>query len=344
MIASYQLIYKNEKHCVDEKLNAEERLLYHQENSTTPMYSMIDLCHFMIKSPNYFLLSQMIEQLLIPEHIIPCQPNSELFKSALYILNRKKELTNFLRFAGVPLDTNEVERKVKAIIEIRKKGFFYHTEQSAIFSGFENNEIVEYMIELLNDAPDMNWHKDLIASKVNKEVVQKEVVKRLKFVAPMVKYIEAPIELHDYLMEWHELGSAYVERKYKLHNFDDNYFKDGDENFIIDILSHSDDRSSDLMIKRSDAYNIDKDKIAQEKKEREDILKREFLDVLPAKLQEWLDSMGVPEEHKDELVDEYSLTQRVMAPKVKPRKLMKVGRNDPCTCNSGKKYKKCCGI
>ncbi len=135
MIASYQLIYKNEKHCVDEKLNAEERLLYHQENSTTPMYSMIDLCHFMIKSPNYFLLSQMREQLLIPEHIIPCQPNSELFKSALYILNRKKELTNFLRFAGVPLDTNEVERKVKAIIEIRKKGFFYHTEQSAIFSG-----------------------------------------------------------------------------------------------------------------------------------------------------------------------------------------------------------------
>lgn len=21
----------------------------------------------------------------------------------------------------------------------------------------------------------------------------------------------------------------------------------------------------------------------------------------------------------------------------------KIGRNDPCTCNSGKKYKKCCG-
>lgn len=22
----------------------------------------------------------------------------------------------------------------------------------------------------------------------------------------------------------------------------------------------------------------------------------------------------------------------------------KIGRNDPCTCGSGKKYKKCCGI
>jgi hypothetical protein len=155
-----------------------------------------------------------------------------------------------------------------------------------IYSGFENSEIVEFMIEILSDPPGENWLKDSIALKVNNEVAQKEVVKRLKFVAPIVKYIEAPIELHDYLREWHELGSAYVERKYKLHNFDDNYFIDGDENFIIDILSHSDDRSTDLMIKRSDAYNIDKEKIAQEIKEREDILKREFLDVLPAKLQE----------------------------------------------------------
>lgn len=135
MIASYQVIYKNEKHCVDGKLNDKERLLYHQENSATPMNDMIDLCYFMIKSPGYPFLSQMKKQLLIPEHIIPCEPSSELCKSALYILNRKKELTNFLRFAGVPLDTNEVERRVKAIIEIRKKGFFYHTEESAIFSG-----------------------------------------------------------------------------------------------------------------------------------------------------------------------------------------------------------------
>ncbi len=28
---------------------------------------------------------------------------------------------------------------------------------------------------------------------------------------------------------------------------------------------------------------------------------------------------------------------------VRPRRVEKVGRNDPCTCGSGKKYKKCCG-
>lgn len=30
-------------------------------------------------------------------------------------------------------------------------------------------------------------------------------------------------------------------------------------------------------------------------------------------------------------------------PKGKPVKVTKIGRNDPCHCGSGKKYKKCCG-
>ena len=29
--------------------------------------------------------------------------------------------------------------------------------------------------------------------------------------------------------------------------------------------------------------------------------------------------------------------------KAKPKKAEKVGRNDPCPCGSGKKYKQCCG-
>ena len=32
-----------------------------------------------------------------------------------------------------------------------------------------------------------------------------------------------------------------------------------------------------------------------------------------------------------------------MNPKPKPRRVEKVGRNQPCPCGSGKKYKKCCG-
>lgn len=30
-------------------------------------------------------------------------------------------------------------------------------------------------------------------------------------------------------------------------------------------------------------------------------------------------------------------------PKEAPRQVVKVGRNEPCNCGSGKKYKKCCG-
>lgn len=30
-------------------------------------------------------------------------------------------------------------------------------------------------------------------------------------------------------------------------------------------------------------------------------------------------------------------------PKSAPRQVIKVGRNDPCSCGSGQKYKKCCG-
>jgi SEC-C motif-containing protein len=33
----------------------------------------------------------------------------------------------------------------------------------------------------------------------------------------------------------------------------------------------------------------------------------------------------------------------VINPKSAPRTAAKVGRNDPCPCGSGKKYKKCCG-
>ncbi len=29
--------------------------------------------------------------------------------------------------------------------------------------------------------------------------------------------------------------------------------------------------------------------------------------------------------------------------KSKPKKVSKIGRNDPCPCGSGKKYKQCCG-
>ena len=66
---------------------------------------------------------------------------------------------------------------------------------------------------------------------------------------------------------------------------------------------------------------------------------------------------GKGESHKDEFVDEESgqggvSDQAPAAAAVPPRErkqetvrrdMPKVGRNDPCPCGSGKKYKHCCG-
>jgi SEC-C motif domain protein len=39
----------------------------------------------------------------------------------------------------------------------------------------------------------------------------------------------------------------------------------------------------------------------------------------------------------------YFVDGKLVAPKTEVRSQPKVGRNDPCPCGSGKKYKKCCG-
>ncbi len=42
------------------------------------------------------------------------------------------------------------------------------------------------------------------------------------------------------------------------------------------------------------------------------------------------------------IYDLYAIA-RSLGPRVAPVHSDKVGRNDPCPCGSGKKYKKCCG-
>ncbi|MBI5367669.1 MAG: YchJ family protein [Planctomycetes bacterium] len=58
---------------------------------------------------------------------------------------------------------------------------------------------------------------------------------------------------------------------------------------------------------------------------------------------------GVRQEHREvsTFVREggtwYFAGGKVIGPKPVVREAAKVGRNDPCSCGSGKKYKKCCG-
>ena len=52
-------------------------------------------------------------------------------------------------------------------------------------------------------------------------------------------------------------------------------------------------------------------------------------------LEQWLDILG--EDRIKEIVKEFKQSKTVR------RDVPKVGRNDPCPCGSGKKYKHCCG-
>jgi preprotein translocase subunit SecA len=45
----------------------------------------------------------------------------------------------------------------------------------------------------------------------------------------------------------------------------------------------------------------------------------------------------------DSSAEAYEAAQAATKTVVGPRSVTKVGRNDPCPCGSGKKYKKCCG-
>jgi len=51
-----------------------------------------------------------------------------------------------------------------------------------------------------------------------------------------------------------------------------------------------------------------------------------------------------PERMTDSSAEAYEAAQQATRTVVAPRSVSKVGRNDPCPCGSGKKYKKCCGV
>ena len=46
---------------------------------------------------------------------------------------------------------------------------------------------------------------------------------------------------------------------------------------------------------------------------------------------------------RKQVVKGQAVEDKAKTKKAEPKKSTKVGRNDPCPCGSGKKYKQCCG-
>ena len=72
----------------------------------------------------------------LEEQKLEFEPNSVTGKAIDYILNRFTELSQFLRHAHAPLDTNIVERALKLVIQVRKSCLFYKSLSSAAFASY----------------------------------------------------------------------------------------------------------------------------------------------------------------------------------------------------------------
>ena len=131
-------IYDNEAQT--KGFDAKKRLKYHQKKSAPIMSEL-----------RRFLKEQQAQ----------FEPNSAQGKAIDYILKRFTELSQFLRHAHAPLDTNIVERALKLVIQVRKSSMFYKSLnsaaiashiQSAIYSAAQNNiNPCEYMTALIEN-------------------------------------------------------------------------------------------------------------------------------------------------------------------------------------------------
>ena len=94
------------------RLGAEARLAYHQRHS----------------GPLMEALHRWLEQQLEDREV---EPNSSLGKAFNYLRGHWTELTQFLRVAGAPLDSNVVERALKLMIRQRHNSLFFASAYSA---------------------------------------------------------------------------------------------------------------------------------------------------------------------------------------------------------------------
>jgi len=160
IVAQYRTVYKNEKQCVEQGMTASQRQEYHAANSKEAMETIEATCQLITETPGSPNVNILREKLKLPEYAGPSAPNSDLYGYANYILSRWKNLTNFLSMPGVPLDTNYVERMVKAIIDVRKKSFFFKTVKSsreagkamsvietATMNGANSDDFIKFILE-----------------------------------------------------------------------------------------------------------------------------------------------------------------------------------------------------
>lgn len=190
-----------------------------------------------------------------------------------------------------------------------------------------------------------------------------EVKDHLKYIAPFVKYLPFDRFKNPYVDEWIEIGSAYWEKKcpesfaqLKLARptHAENESLDEQSTFFIQMTEWDHPLATEMREeKRSGMKEIDYSKLyQQEVQAREEFLNQEFCNQLPLDYTDWLEDPLTVQAQIDDFADiaralnvgrhtSSSSARSNFAQKLAP---IKIGRNDPCPCESGKKYKRCCGL
>lgn len=105
-------VYKNDEIAKEQKMTAEARLRFHQDNS-----------ELLMKSLNSWFHEQLDQNLV--------EPNSGLGQAIRYMIKHWDALTLFLKVPNAPLDNNLCEQALKKAILHRKNSLFYRTEHGA---------------------------------------------------------------------------------------------------------------------------------------------------------------------------------------------------------------------
>ena len=177
---------------------------YHKNNSSVALDNIYDTCKFITLPPNSKELPKLRDKLNIPEYIIPSEPNSDLNTYGNYVLKRWVELSNFTRIPGVPLDTNYVERLVKSIIEVRKKGLFFKTINSAINAGKILSVIETAKINEVNSFE----YVEFLITHSDKVVENPERFLPWNYQAHNLYSVKQPLTIHPGMMPSHNHRSS----------------------------------------------------------------------------------------------------------------------------------------
>lgn len=156
----YGVIWKNNKACVDENRDPEQRLSYHQQHSLPIMVKIKGWC-------DSYLASAEGEE------------HSGLGKACRYYVSHYEGLTQFCKTPGAPLDNNKMEEGLKVKIRSRKNSYFYKTQTGA--------DVANVLTSIIATAyrNNINPFHYLNSLQRNKDLVKSHAVDWLPWSAPI---------------------------------------------------------------------------------------------------------------------------------------------------------------